>query len=111
MRVLTVQIGLRRNQINANPFIGPRNPLANSTKSFVDILRTSSYNLIQRRKTWQSNTRPTDAELAILNVLWELGPSTVRQVQQELESSSRHGIHHDSQADADHAGKRSAQTG
>ena len=25
-------------------------------------------------------TRPTDAELAILRVLWELGPSTVRQV-------------------------------
>jgi predicted transcriptional regulator len=28
----------------------------------------------------QPTTRPTDAELAILRVLWELGPSTVRQV-------------------------------
>src|SRR5439155_22814427 len=28
--------------------------------------------------------RPTDAELAILRVLWRLGPSTVRQVQEEL---------------------------
>jgi len=28
----------------------------------------------------QPATRPTDAELAILRVLWELGPSTVRQV-------------------------------
>jgi len=28
--------------------------------------------------------RPTDAELAILRVLWELGPSTVRQVQEAL---------------------------
>ncbi len=28
--------------------------------------------------------RPTDAELAILRVLWERGPSTVRQVQEEL---------------------------
>lgn len=28
--------------------------------------------------------RPTDAELAILRVLWRLGPSTVRQVQQTL---------------------------
>jgi predicted transcriptional regulator len=29
--------------------------------------------------------KPTDAELAILRVLWELGPSTVRQVQEALE--------------------------
>ena len=28
--------------------------------------------------------RPTDAELAILRVLWELGPSTVREVQEAL---------------------------
>jgi predicted transcriptional regulator len=28
--------------------------------------------------------RPTDAELAILRVLWRLGPSTVRQVQEAL---------------------------
>ncbi|MEQ1904782.1 MAG: BlaI/MecI/CopY family transcriptional regulator [Pirellulaceae bacterium] len=30
--------------------------------------------------------RPTDAELAILQVLWELGPTTVRQVQDRLET-------------------------
>ena len=30
--------------------------------------------------------RPTDAELAILQVLWELGPSTVRKVQDRLET-------------------------
>jgi BlaI family penicillinase repressor len=29
--------------------------------------------------------RPTDAELGILRVLWERGPSTVRQVQERLE--------------------------
>jgi BlaI family transcriptional regulator, penicillinase repressor len=29
--------------------------------------------------------RPTDAELAILGVLWRQGPSTVRQVQEALE--------------------------
>ena len=29
-------------------------------------------------------TRPTDGELAILRVLWERGPSTVRQVQEVL---------------------------
>lgn len=28
--------------------------------------------------------RPTDAELSILGVLWQRGPSTVRQVQEEL---------------------------
>ena len=31
--------------------------------------------------------RPTDAELAILRVLWRRGPSTVKQVHEEL---SRH---------------------
>jgi predicted transcriptional regulator len=31
--------------------------------------------------------RPTDAELAILRVLWRRGPSTVRQVQEALEES------------------------
>ena len=29
--------------------------------------------------------RPTDAELEILNALWELGPSTVRQVYEHLQ--------------------------
>lgn len=32
----------------------------------------------------RSPPRPTDAELAILRVLWRLGPSTVRQVQESL---------------------------
>lgn len=31
-----------------------------------------------------SPPRPTDAELSILKVLWELGPSTVRQVMERL---------------------------
>jgi BlaI family transcriptional regulator, penicillinase repressor len=31
--------------------------------------------------------RPTDAELAILNVLWQRGPSTVREVHDELSST------------------------
>lgn len=30
--------------------------------------------------------RPTDAELAILRVLWKCGPSTVRQVQEALDA-------------------------
>jgi predicted transcriptional regulator len=35
--------------------------------------------------------RPTDAELAILNVLWDLGPATVRQVHDALPESARRG--------------------
>jgi len=35
--------------------------------------------------------RPTDAELAILNVLWQRGPSTVREVHQALSSSQASG--------------------
>jgi predicted transcriptional regulator len=33
--------------------------------------------------------RPTDAELAILRVLWERGPSTVRQVHEALRTGER----------------------
>jgi predicted transcriptional regulator len=35
--------------------------------------------------------RPTDAELSILNVLWRRGPSTVRDVHEELRSESSTG--------------------
>ena len=35
--------------------------------------------------------RPTDAELAILTVLWQRGPSTVREVHQALSSSQASG--------------------
>ena len=35
--------------------------------------------------------KPTEGELAILRVLWERGPSTVREVQSELEPQRRTG--------------------
>ena len=35
--------------------------------------------------------RPTEAELAILQVLWERGPSTVRQVHEALSAAQRTG--------------------
>jgi BlaI family transcriptional regulator, penicillinase repressor len=35
----------------------------------------------------QERPRPTDAELAILRVLWQRGPSTVRQVRDVMETS------------------------
>lgn len=44
---------------------------------------------------------PTDAELEILGVLWEHGPSTVRQVHDLLEPTRR-GLHHRVKADANH---------
>ena len=54
--------------------------------------------------------RPTDAELAILRVLWERGASTVRQVHEALRHT-RDRLHHHAQADADHGreGPRHAQ--
>jgi len=45
-----------------------------ATKPFVDTPRMAR----------SSAPRPTDAELAILRVLWERGPSTVRQVHDVL---------------------------
>ena len=36
----------------------------------------------------RTTPRPTDAELGILRVLWRRGPSTVRQVHEELERRS-----------------------
>ena len=35
--------------------------------------------------------KPTDSELAILRVLWERGPSTVREVQEEMDKSRKTG--------------------
>lgn len=35
--------------------------------------------------------RPTDAELAILRVLWRLGPATVRQIQEEINQNQQTG--------------------
>ena len=51
-----------------------------STKLFVDI-----YELIRIMARMHATLpRPTDAELAILRVLWERGPATVRQVHEAL---------------------------
>ena len=46
--------------------------------------------MAERRAT-AVTPRPTDAELAILNVLWQRGPSTVRDVHQELSTSQGSG--------------------
>ena len=39
----------------------------------------------------EKSPKPTDAELAILRVLWQRGPSTVKQVQQVLEATKKAG--------------------
>ena len=41
--------------------------------------------------TKATTPRPTDAELAILRVLWDRGPSTVRQVHAALSASQKSG--------------------
>jgi len=51
-----------------------------ATKVFVDIYE--QIRIIGRMS--RTLPRPTDAELAILRVLWELGPATVRQVHEVL---------------------------
>jgi len=42
-------------------------------------------------RTKAATPRPTDAELAILRVLWDRGPSTVREVHEALRSSQTSG--------------------
>ena len=37
------------------------------------------------------HTRPTESELTILNVLWDIGPSTVREVQHVLNKTKKTG--------------------
>jgi predicted transcriptional regulator len=48
--------------------------------------------MVKERTTTTNRTpRPTSAELAILRVLWDRGPSTVRQVHEALSASQRSG--------------------
>jgi len=51
------------------------------TKSFVDNTTTMAEN----------TTKPTDSELEILNILWEKGPCTVREVHEVLEKNKEAG--------------------
>jgi predicted transcriptional regulator len=73
-----------------------RSIFAFSTKTFVDKLRMPSYNDHVRRiqhfeedlsMANQKALRPTAAELAILQVLWDRGKATVREVQEQLEQT------------------------
>ena len=63
------------------------------TKSFVtpgvNIRFLVLANLMERSKT--SHRRPTEAECTILNVLWERGSATVREVYEELSARQQMG--------------------
>src|SRR5438309_8055457 len=52
-----------------------------STNVFVDITKSFVY---IASMTERQPRRPTDAELSILRILWRRGPSTVREVHEEL---------------------------
>jgi BlaI family transcriptional regulator, penicillinase repressor len=98
-RTIQQPIGLRQQnilshilQISTLSILLPVNEIV-STKIFVDIYETLrvysrvpdveiSFERIAMKRAMLP--RPTDAELAILRVLWELGPATVRQVQEAL---------------------------
>ena len=55
------------------------------TKHFV--IMTKSFVIVKERMPMKQNARrPTDAELTILQVLWDRGPSTVREVYKILNS-------------------------
>src|SRR4051794_17023613 len=54
-------------------------PAERSTKLIVDNTKTFVYRL-----SMADIPRPTDAELSILRVLWRRGPSTVKEVHDEL---------------------------
>jgi predicted transcriptional regulator len=58
------------------------------TKTFVDFTKGIVHT---PRSMTKAPAKPTDAELSILRVLWERGPSTVRQVHEVLNSKRRAG--------------------
>src|SRR5262249_51603344 len=62
---------------------------------FARDVRKISYNSRRERITAMSlrkaSPRPTDAELAILRVLWKRGPSTVREVHEDLSAAREMG--------------------
>src|SRR4051812_1638811 len=62
-------------------------------RKFSLHLRISSYMLLvlgMSAMTKRDPVQPTTAELAILRALWDLGPSTVRQVHERLQSNRAH---------------------
>ena len=66
--------------------------IASHLRKISLTLRNLSYSLSYTLETEAAMAdkplpRPTDAELAILNVLWELGPSTVREIHESLSRS------------------------
>ncbi len=63
-------------------------PIRALTKVFVDMTKIFVNNTLMIPK----QRRPTEAELAILRVLWEAGPGTVRDILAVLNRSKRTGF-------------------
>jgi predicted transcriptional regulator len=61
--------------------------VALNLRNYSLLLKTASYTIALVGKS----PKPTDAELAILRVLWQRGPSTVRQVHEALNATKRTG--------------------
>jgi predicted transcriptional regulator len=60
------------------------------TKNFV--IMTKEFVIFEKELIMKKNTRrPTDAELTILQVLWDRGPSTVREVYKIISSDKNVG--------------------
>ncbi len=55
------------------------------------LSRATQENLVRKERMKQKLPKPTEAELAILNVLWDQGPSTVRQVHDVLKAGRQTG--------------------
>jgi predicted transcriptional regulator len=51
-----------------------------------DLSRTIVFNMVEFSRSKRDVPLPTEAELAILNILWATGPSTVREVHTALSS-------------------------
>src|SRR6185295_10425494 len=60
--------------------------LVDSTKDFVEHVGVREREVLMKRSP-TAPPRPTQAELEILRVLWQLGPSSVREVQGTLPAS------------------------
>jgi BlaI family transcriptional regulator, penicillinase repressor len=70
----------------------PYTPFRQRTKLFVDtyeIFRMMT--AINPKAMKKSPPKPTDSELAILRVLWRLGPATVRAIHGELNAAQETG--------------------
>jgi BlaI family transcriptional regulator, penicillinase repressor len=78
------------------PFLASRRPSGSRVLTILKNLRNSSltmYEVLRRKEamTKKSLPRPTEAELELLRVLWNRGPSTVREIHDSLGEEKKTG--------------------